>query len=99
MTGAVINQGEAAEAPSPGKLVMDEVHGPALIGTHGSWQGNTRQGRQLPAPLAAQGEPFLPVDPSRALAIDNHSFGFEDVVKDGKPPSGLPLCPMTHPIP
>ena len=33
LTGAVIHEGEAAEAPTTCKLVMDEVHGPALIGT------------------------------------------------------------------
>ena len=99
LTGAVINEGEASEASSSGNLVMDEVHGPALIGTHGRWQGNPCQCWQLPALLPAQGETFLPVDPCGPLTIDDHSFAFEDVMKDGKPPPGLPLRPMTHPIP
>lgn len=98
LAGAVIDQGQAAEASSPGKLVMDEVHGPALIGAYGCGQGNSNQGRQLPAPLAAQGEPLLPVDPGRSLAVDDHPFGLEDVVKDGQPPSGLPVRPVAHPI-
>jgi hypothetical protein len=99
LTGAVIDQSQAAEAPPSGKLVMDEVHGPTLVGTICHRHGNPNQGRQLPAPLPAQGEPFLLIDPCRALAVDDHPFGFEDVMKDGKPPPGLPLCPMAHPLP
>ena len=99
LAGAVIDQGQAAEAPPSGKLVMDKVHGPALIGTHGNWQGNPDQGRQLPTPLSAQGETLLPIDPGRPLAVDDHPFAFEDVMKDGKPPPGLPIRPMTHPLP
>jgi hypothetical protein len=99
LAGAVVHQSQATEAPPSGKLVMDEVHGPAFIGTHGSWQGSPNQGRQLPALPPAQGEPFLAVNPGRALTVDDHPFGFEDVMKDGKPPPGLPICPVTHAIP
>jgi len=53
LAGAVVHQGQTPEAPPSGKLVMDEVHGPSFIGTHGSGQGNPNQGRQLLAPLAS----------------------------------------------
>ena len=99
LTGAIIHQSQATEAPPSGKLVMDEVHGPALIGTHGSGQGNPNQGRQLPAPLVAQREPFFPVDPGCSLAVDDHPFRLEDVMKDGQTPAGLPIGPMSHPLP
>jgi len=99
LAGAVIHQSQATEAPPSGKLVMDEVHGPALIGPHRSGQGNPNHGRQLPALPSAQGEPFFTVNPGRSLTVDDHPFGFEDVMKDGLPPSGLPIGPMSHPFP
>ena len=98
LPGAVIDDIEAPEAPPSGKLVMDEVHGPTFIGTHGNGQGNPYQSRQLPAPLSAQGQSLLPVDPGSPLPVNDHPLGFEDVMEDGKPPSGLPGRPVAHPL-
>jgi hypothetical protein len=46
LTGKVIDEGQAAEAAAS-KLIVDEVHGPALIGSSGHKQGNASQSREF----------------------------------------------------
>ena len=65
---------------------MDEVHGPALIGSGGHKQGKASQPREFTTQLAAQGESFLTRDALGALVIDDQTFGFEDIVKNRSAP-------------
>ena len=37
LAGEVIHEGQGAEAATVGKLVMDEVHAPAFVGTASRW--------------------------------------------------------------
>ena len=94
LAGEVIDDVQAAEAASTGELVMNEVHAPALVGALGSNQGHSGHGWKLLAALAAQGEPFIAVDAFGALVVDDKPLGFEDVVEDRSPPTGLDSRPV-----
>ena len=42
LTGEVVHERQAAKAASAGKLVVNEIHAPALVGHGGLWQEGTR---------------------------------------------------------
>jgi hypothetical protein len=60
-------------------------------------QRHARRGRQLATQLAAQGEAFLAIEALGALVIFDQPFGFEDVVKDRRPPARLERGPVAQP--
>ena len=82
LTGKVVHQGEAPKAATGGKLVMNEVHGPALIGAMRLRQRHTGNGWQLLAVFTAQGKPFLSVDAFGSLVVDDQPLRFEHIVED-----------------
>ena len=94
LAGKVINDVQAAEATAARELVMNEVHAPALVGTLGGSQGHSGHGWKLLAMLATQGEPLLAIDTLRALVVEDKPLGFEDVVEDRSPPTGLESRPV-----
>ena len=87
LAGEVIDQSEAAEASAISKLVMNEIHAPALIGGGGLRQRDTGDGRQLAAEFATQGEAFLTVKTLGAFVVDDHTLGLEHIVEDRRAPA------------
>ena len=94
LTGKVVNQSKAAEPATGGELVMDEVHGPALIGALRLWQWHPGNGRQLLAVFTTQGESFLTVKTFGSLVIDDQPLGFEHIMEDRGAPSWFERRPV-----
>ena len=95
LTGKVIDKGQAAEAAAISKLIVDEVHGPALIGSSGHKQGNAGRTEVTDAACGA-GESFLTIDALGALVIDDQAFGFEDIMKNRSAPAWFESRPMAQ---
>ena len=96
LPGEVVDKGEAAEAAATGELVVNEVHGPALIGSGGHGKRDASQAGKFTTQLAAQGEAFLAIEAFGALGVDDEALGFEDIVEDGSTPARLEGCPMAQ---
>ena len=94
LTGEVVHERQAAKAASAGKLVVNEVHAPALVGGGGLRQGHPCDGGELSTAFAAQGKPFLAVKPFGALVIDDEPFGLEHGMQDGRTPARLACRPV-----
>jgi hypothetical protein len=69
--GAIVDDGQNAEAASVDELIRDKVQRPAVVGGKADRHRRSRPDRPLAAAAAANGQLLLPVEAEQPLVIDH----------------------------
>ena len=77
LSGAVIDDGQDAEAAAVGELIRHEVERPAFVGRHRNQHRRPGSDRPLAAATAAHRHLLLPIESEQPLVVDHVALPLE----------------------